>query len=122
MLTGALDGSSSQLTRLVVTVADERVPRATNPRRLYLVPQRDLEATLATGELTTELAKLLRADVTVVLDARGRPDSLDVSGSIIPTRGQPIDTMRFHASSPRKAVDSILARLLADPRVHRDTT
>lgn len=128
MVIAAFDDSVPELAVSIVSAAHERVEQLVSPHRLWLVTKRDIDNSLQT-EWTPkllrdygELAKLVRAEGAVVLTAHGRRDSLDVIGSIVPARNQPIDTVHFQASSPTAAVDSLVSRLLADPRFRRGAT
>ena len=121
------DDPAPALALSIVYAAQQRIPRTVSQDRFWLVSKKDIDNTLV-NEWTPRpvpleeyrgLGKLVRADATVVLAVHGRRDSLDVVGSIVLTRPSPIDTVHFQASSPVAAVDSLLARLLADPRFRR---
>jgi hypothetical protein len=121
------DDPAPELALSIVYAAQQRIPRTVSRDRLWLVSKKDID-NLCVSECTPrpvpleeyrEMNKLVRADATVVLAVHGRRDSLDVVGSIVLTRPSPIDTVHFQASSPVAAVDSLVARLLADPRFRR---
>jgi hypothetical protein len=105
------------------------MPQTVGRDRLWLVSKKDIDNVFVTEytprawrlEEYRDLGKLVRAEGTVVLTAYGRRDSLDVIAGIVHTRVLPIDTVHFQASSPAAAVDSLVARLLADPRLRRNT-
>jgi hypothetical protein len=123
----AEDDPAPALALSIVYAAQQRIPRMVSQDRFWLVSKKDIDNSFV-QEWTPrpvplaeyrELGKLVRADATVVLAVHGRDDSLDVVASIVLTRPSPIDTVHFQASSPVAAVDSLLARLLADPTFRR---
>jgi hypothetical protein len=119
--------SMPELAVLIAAVAQQRVPQMVSRNRLWLVSKRDIDNTLITEwtpklpEDYGEIAKLVRAVGAVVVTAHGRRDSIDVIGSIVMARKQPVDSVRFRAPSAA-AVDSLLVRLLADVRFRRGGT
>jgi len=123
----AFDDPAPELAISIVGVAQQRIPQTVSQDRFWLVSKKDIDNSFVTEwtprpvplEEYRGLNKLVRADATVVLAVHGRRDSLDVVGSIVFTRTSPIDSVHFQASSPAAAVDSLVARLLADPRFRR---
>ena len=113
------------LDKAVEDAAQRRVPELVSRRRLWLVSTKDLVMSFTTSSFPKEPGEfgeagmLVRAVGAVVVTTRGRPDSLEVTARIELTRKAPLDSMRFFARSPTAAVDSIVRRLLIDPRFER---
>ena len=125
MIVASYSDSAPFLATLIATTAQRRAPELVSRRRLWLVSTKDIDNTLVFGWTPTkpgefrEVAKLVRAAGAVVVTAHGMADSLEVTGRIEMTRKAPLDSIRFFARSPTAAVDSIVQRLLADPRFER---
>jgi hypothetical protein len=123
----AFNDPASELALAIAGVAQQRIAQTVSRERLWLVSKKDIDNVFLSEytprawrlEEYRDLGKLVRADGTVVLTAYGRRDSLDVIAGIVHTRELPIDTLHFQASSPAAAVDSLVAKLLADPRLRR---
>ena len=128
ILMAASDDSTQGLAESIVRVADQRISQMVSPHRLLVASRRDIDNTLVsewtpkTPDDYLELARLLRAVGALVLSAHGRPDSLDVIALIVMSHRQPVDTVHFHAPSAAAAVDSLVAKLLADKRFRRGAT
>jgi hypothetical protein len=125
MIVATYSDSAPFLATKVQTAAQSRASEVVSGRRLWVVQKRDIDNTLVhewspskPGDFG-EVAKLVRAVGAVVVTARGREDSLDVTAMIEMTPKAPLDSIRFFARSPTAAVDSIVRRLLADPRFAR---